>query len=361
MATAAPKQCPEDSVNSQECPVCMERYRDPRVLQCAHHFCKVCLEEIADRHPQGSVTCPTCRHVTPIEGDTGVSCLAKYRVVNDFIGNVNAAIEGNPNVKLDNRNCDVCKVKGAQATRVCFECRLCLCDSCNDHKHARFNSFREHKTFPISAHIFCDTHEKCFNLVVCKTCEQICCSLSAMDKHSNHECHPLERKTSKHKELNDVRSRMKNPSEDRMNEKIRCLLKKAKKTQLDFQVAIDRIKASLKLLEAKVINIEEEVIRNVSAEIKHLEMTSCDLDDYKDSKQKLEKHLVYLCEEASYQELFVRQKEFSNYDRNFYKQLISKPEIALPVLGNTLSDVAAWLDRGRQELGVLYDVYIITN
>ena len=361
MASAAPKQCPEDSVNSQECPVCMERYRDPRVLQCAHHFCKVCLEEIADRHPQGSVTCPTCRHVTPIEGDTGVTSLPRYRVVNDFIGNVKAAIDSNPTEQLADMHCDVCKA--TQATKICFGCNLGLCDSCNNNKHTFLDTFQDHKTFPISTHMFCDCQKKKLNLLFCKTCEQMCCPLSAIEEHSEHECHPVETEATIIREaLQDVISSIRNAKEEKLTSaKIHLLLDKAKKTQSDFKLALDSIKTSMKQLETKVAKIEEEIITNLSAEIKHLEMISCDLDDYKDSKEKLEKHLTYLTEEASNQELFVRQRELPKYDPDFYKQLICKPEIELPVLGNTLNGVTDQLDKYQQELKIHYDKYIINN
>ena len=34
---------------SLSCPVCLERYRDPRLLTCNHSFCRACLEDIVTR------------------------------------------------------------------------------------------------------------------------------------------------------------------------------------------------------------------------------------------------------------------------------------------------------------------------
>ena len=341
----------------------MERYRDPRVLQCAHHFCKVCLEEIADRHPQGSVTCPTCRHVTPIEGDTSITSLPKYRVVNDFIGNVNAAIEDNTNVKLD-RYCDVCKDNNrTRATRFCFGCSISLCDPCNNHKHTRLGSYQGHRTFPISSHMFCSSHENKFNVLHCKRCEQMCSPLSAIEEHAEHEYYPIEEETTDiHIDIQNVIFNMKNVKEENMiSAKIHFLLEKAKTKQSDFKAAISNIKAGIQQLEAKVAKIAEEVLTSFSAEIKHLEMTACDLDDYKDSKEKLKNHLIFLAEEASNQELFVRQRELPKFEPNFFKKLISKPEVELPVLGNTLREITAQLDKYQQELTIHYDKYIMYN
>lgn len=40
------------------CAVCLEQYKDPRVLPCAHSFCKRCIEPLLQ---QGKRTCPVCR------------------------------------------------------------------------------------------------------------------------------------------------------------------------------------------------------------------------------------------------------------------------------------------------------------
>ena len=45
-----------------ECAVCLEQFKDPKVLPCLHSFCKICLEGLVGR--KGSVwelNCPSCR------------------------------------------------------------------------------------------------------------------------------------------------------------------------------------------------------------------------------------------------------------------------------------------------------------
>ena len=34
------------------CPVCFERFRDPRLLNCMHSFCKVCLLNVLTKRPR---------------------------------------------------------------------------------------------------------------------------------------------------------------------------------------------------------------------------------------------------------------------------------------------------------------------
>ena len=50
------------------CSICLDTYTDPKILQCFHVFCRQCLRPLGVRDQQGqlSLTCPTCRQVTPI-------------------------------------------------------------------------------------------------------------------------------------------------------------------------------------------------------------------------------------------------------------------------------------------------------
>ena len=56
-----------------ECSLCLETYSDPKQLQCHHIFCLKCVRTLVLPH-QNSLTCPTCRVVTPLPagGVTGV-------------------------------------------------------------------------------------------------------------------------------------------------------------------------------------------------------------------------------------------------------------------------------------------------
>src|SRR4051812_29679270 len=43
------------------CCVCMEQYKDPKILPCGHSFCSTCLESWFIRDPNGFSHCPLCR------------------------------------------------------------------------------------------------------------------------------------------------------------------------------------------------------------------------------------------------------------------------------------------------------------
>ena len=67
------------------CSICLDIYTDPKLLQCFHVFCRQCLVPLGVRDQQGqlSLTCPTCRQVTPIP-DKGVSGLQSAFHINNL-------------------------------------------------------------------------------------------------------------------------------------------------------------------------------------------------------------------------------------------------------------------------------------
>ena len=68
------------------CAICLETYKDPKLLQCFHIYCRQCLVKLVVRDQQGqlSLTCPTCRQATPIPAN-GVTGLQSAFQVNHLL------------------------------------------------------------------------------------------------------------------------------------------------------------------------------------------------------------------------------------------------------------------------------------
>ncbi|MCP9258905.1 Brain tumor protein [Dirofilaria immitis] len=49
-----------------KCPLCLEPYREPKVLACFHSFCKSCLERQMDDNCAEKIVCPQCRVETQL-------------------------------------------------------------------------------------------------------------------------------------------------------------------------------------------------------------------------------------------------------------------------------------------------------
>jgi hypothetical protein len=68
------------------CPICLEAYSDPKLLQCNHVFCQQCLVPlvVGYRRRRQHLTCPTCRQDTVIP-DLGVVGLRPAFHVNQLL------------------------------------------------------------------------------------------------------------------------------------------------------------------------------------------------------------------------------------------------------------------------------------
>ena len=51
--------------NLLECSVCLDRYEDPKLLSCGHHFCRECIEDLVV--------------VNKIDGAGHISCPLRYK------------------------------------------------------------------------------------------------------------------------------------------------------------------------------------------------------------------------------------------------------------------------------------------
>ena len=328
-----------------ECVLCTERYRDPRLLLCGHHFCTVCLEKLVK---VGSLTCPTCRYVTQVDH---VTELPRYKKTNQFSENVAGATQKQDRV---DKKCEVCEKK-TRATKTCMKCRVNLCPQCAC-SHSGIETELGHKAHPISTHMFCTDHQDKCVIFHCLTCSHTVCPPCAIGKHSDHNLEDIDTAGEKaRKRLLDIRNEMDNNTGDQNTTgALKRTLEKAKEIKTSFKTSIAELKSSLADLAVKVDKVSEDVNAKLDADIKLLEMMSTDMSDYMESKASLRDHITYLTEEASSPEVVAREKELPKYDRNTYKQVISKQVIELPQLGSTLSDVRAQLDKYQKDLDIVY-------
>ena len=212
------------------CGICLERYKQPKILPCSHTFCLGCLEKTLKRKQErarsqlqekqekdvtveavgeqaesgqdeqvfiNKIACPVCKreHAVPLGG------LSLFP--DDF--EAEQAIEFEDLQKSltqskVSQKCASCKKERA-ITSHCEDCGG-ICQRCSD-AHREFEIFYEHKVVPIDeltsdnfgikkrkSHV-CSRHGEIMKLY-CDTCTQVICHVCIVNDHKRHAAILLE-------------------------------------------------------------------------------------------------------------------------------------------------------------------------
>uniref|UniRef100_W5M1Y5 Uncharacterized protein n=1 Tax=Lepisosteus oculatus TaxID=7918 RepID=W5M1Y5_LEPOC len=145
---------PENLLESElTCPVCLDIFRDPRLLPCGHNLCLLCVQELRKQRGNGqSFSCPECR-----EDPAAVFC-------------------------------DCCLQKTA-AVRLCLKCEVALC---GDHVrlHTERPAFRDHTLTELGqdpAKRKCPEHGEVFRFYCVQDEAALCSSCTVQRQHKGHD------------------------------------------------------------------------------------------------------------------------------------------------------------------------------
>ena len=213
----------EDAIIAQrlECSLCFDLMKEPKLLSCAHTFCKDCLVQLYQCQIRrgDKISCPVCRQTTRLQnGD--VSRLQTNVPIKAMIGDVKSA----------NRNCTAhafCDPEAKSiATAYCQMCVEYMCDSCLE-AHGKFRKNKDHEVISmddinkgkVKVKRFCNDHPQEEKLWVCTTCNCLICFRCRVIDH-NDANHKLEK-------VSDFQTRMKN--------QIESLKKKAREKVKSFE------------------------------------------------------------------------------------------------------------------------------
>ncbi|XP_078280118.1 E3 ubiquitin/ISG15 ligase TRIM25-like [Rhinoraja longicauda] len=164
------------------CPICLQIYTDPVILNCKHSFCRACIDE-SWREPglgSGVYSCPECRadyrEKPALKRNFKLANIAqKYQAVNG------AAVA---------LPCNYCTRKKLSAVKTCLKCEASMC--AKHLKHHRDNDvFKNHPLIDPTADMStwkCVEHKKLLE-IYCKDDKVcICCLCPVVGKHKNHHC-----------------------------------------------------------------------------------------------------------------------------------------------------------------------------
>ncbi|KAI8520409.1 hypothetical protein Bbelb_001630 [Branchiostoma belcheri] len=199
MAEAIISQISDDFL---ECTICLEPYKNPKVLPCLHNFCKDCLKKFVAQQSEGkggNFPCPTCRIETELPGG-GVEGLKD----NFFVLSLKDAVDVHKKLSpgsTDAITCSTCD-EGNMATCWCRQCDDFLCQDCLT-AHRRVKLTRDHDTlsldelksrstsnqlaFKSQRQPTCPEHNGEELRFYCQTCQSPICRDCLVLEHKDHE------------------------------------------------------------------------------------------------------------------------------------------------------------------------------
>ncbi|XP_077990214.1 tripartite motif-containing protein 2-like [Glandiceps talaboti] len=268
MATAIPdletflKELGDDYLS---CTICLEEYKNPKVLPCDHTFCQECLIKIVER--EGRLQCSVCDKSCELP-DTGVPGLKTNFFMNSLLDIVERC---QPTDVSEPGLCEGCDEN--TATNRCVDCYINFCPSCTKpHKRARvtrnhtiitLEEFKEGKSTShlLPQKVYCNDHPENEVKYYCESCQVTMCTDCAMIKH----------RTAEHvyKELTETADKY----IIQLKEMVAKLRKKEKETERcksEAKQTRNQLQVQCQEEEKKVRKKAEEIVQKVRKEEKRL-------------------------------------------------------------------------------------------
>ncbi|XP_061171680.1 E3 ubiquitin-protein ligase TRIM33-like [Saccostrea echinata] len=240
--------------NTLKCSLCYETFKDPRLLECYHSFCKECLKyQIEAKGIFSSYECTVCGAVSKIPQNKEEGFPKNFFFFNK---------DGNAILK-----CDVCGEK-TRAEFYCFVCDQNYCSFCL-RVHSKLQGTKSHRIVTISEKgdrmisqsvSLCDHHTTQELKYFCVTCKQPICIDCNMTMHKSHECKDISEAVIEFR--NSLESATENSEHRDFIEKLsneKAKAKKEKNKMLDTEEKLlDNIREQAQLFHRLVDDIQDE-------------------------------------------------------------------------------------------------------
>ncbi|XP_070555557.1 tripartite motif-containing protein 3-like [Ptychodera flava] len=173
------------------CAICLEQYKNPKILPCHHTFCGECLLKFTKN---ATVVCPTCK--TPCQlSRGGVNELKSSFFISSLLDIFSQGISGHDDI---HGVCEGCE--GSDASHRCVDCCLDFCQSCTM-IHKTVQTTRNHKVLVHSDHheprfanirfdqkVYCSNHPENMVKFYCDTCQIPVCLECTVVEHRYPRC-----------------------------------------------------------------------------------------------------------------------------------------------------------------------------
>ncbi|XP_045168399.2 tripartite motif-containing protein 45-like [Mercenaria mercenaria] len=180
-----------------QCPICMDEYKDPRILTCHHTVCLSCLLDYihASSSSGRMFRCPQCRADVCVPRG-GV----KDFPPNFYINCIQDEIGSRPYFGI----CDVCERDWLMSQYRCIDCDLDICKFCiHEHRLFKHMTGRQPNIIKIetgniginlTSEKSCTDHKDESLQMYCMTCDVAICVSCVCEKHRKHNTMTLVKK-----------------------------------------------------------------------------------------------------------------------------------------------------------------------
>ena len=283
-----------------ECSICLDNFKEPKLLPCFHIFCKSpCLERLVVQDREGrSLVCPTCRHLIHLP-DNGVAGLQT-----DFHIDHLFEIRESLNKAKESKKTSCEKCKKFPASGFCRDCRKFVCDKCTE-QHQVWEEFTDHKIVGLNEVLAdatkllppkkqvprCKKHSNKKLKIYCESCSELICSDCTIRLHQGHNFDLVGDVFPKHRE--EIASSLKPVKEnlDKVNLALKIFDTRAKEindqrltVEADINREIDRQHQILDQRRVELVggldmltqqNLKGLATQRDHVEVLHAKMSSC--------------------------------------------------------------------------------------
>ena len=194
------------------CAICLEDYKEPKLLQCFHVYCKDCLERLVLRNQQGpSLICPSCRRSTLLPPNS-ISGLQPAFLIHHMFEIRDALVKVKKVKGPQKTQCEKCQK--ADASSFCRDCGQFLCSRCTE-IHKDWAELSTHEVIsldrlegdvtqlvpPTKKVTYCSKHPTKESDLYCETCEELICRDCIVRVHRDHQYDLITDAYPKHKDV----------------------------------------------------------------------------------------------------------------------------------------------------------------
>ena len=282
-----------------ECGICLDQYKDPKLLSCFHVFCKECLERLVlQEEGQSILRCPNCRRATavPPQGVLGLQ--------SDFHAHHLFEIKDTLTKAKEPHKTQCEKCKKSTATGFCRDCGKFVCDKCTE-VHQMWEDLATHQIVtmqdiqadtatlipPKKKVLYCPKHKESVLKIYCETCNELICIDCTIRLHQGHQYDVISDTFPKHKQeiadqLEPVKHHLDTVNQALHNFDVRSkeIQDQRAAIQVDIHKEIDQLHQALEQRRTELIGqldqLTQHKLKSLAAqrdqvELLHTQFTSC--------------------------------------------------------------------------------------